>query len=341
MKYTASDGDAERIKLALKAVLPSGTPLEVITAEGHVVTVRIAKSRALVRWLPRGWPRQVRDALASTRRLDIVVAPSLSAGARELLSSAHIGWVDETGSAQFSIGYVVVSREGVAPRTRPPNHPWTPATLAIAEAVLTGITATVSAIKDTTGLSTGTVTTGLRRLTNDGYLEATQNRGRASGRTLHDAQGLLDAYASHVTDLQRNDLMLRVGALWRDPVNDARHAADGWRRVQRTWAATGALAAAVLAPYQTQVAPLDIFVKAASPSDLQLAATELRLPVVDAGRLTLRAFPSPATARLCTSRHGLNCAPWPRVYADLRSTGVRGEDAAEHLREQVANEKLV
>ncbi|MGD0836257.1 MAG: hypothetical protein ABSB49_06400, partial [Polyangia bacterium] len=26
---------------------------------------------------------------------------------------------------------------------------------------------------------------------------------------------------------------------------------------------------------------------------------------------------------------------WPRVYADLRHTGVRGEEAAEHLREIV------
>jgi len=28
----------------------------------------------------------------------------------------------------------------------------------------------------------------------------------------------------------------------------------------------------------------------------------------------------------------MRTAPWPRVYADLRRAGVRGEDAAEHLR---------
>jgi hypothetical protein len=26
---------------------------------------------------------------------------------------------------------------------------------------------------------------------------------------------------------------------------------------------------------------------------------------------------------------------WPRAYADLRTVGVRGEDAAEHLREEM------
>jgi len=30
---------------------------------------------------------------------------------------------------------------------------------------------------------------------------------------------------------------------------------------------------------------------------------------------------------------GIRVVPWPRVYADLRLVGVRGEDAAEHLRE--------
>jgi hypothetical protein len=27
--------------------------------------------------------------------------------------------------------------------------------------------------------------------------------------------------------------------------------------------------------------------------------------------------------------------PWPRVYADLRTVGVRGEDVAEHLRQEM------
>jgi len=36
---------------------------------------------------------------------------------------------------------------------------------------------------------------------------------------------------------------------------------------------------------------------------------------------------------LTIKKEGLVFAPWPRVYTDLRQTGVRGEEAAEHLKE--------
>ncbi|HUO40033.1 MAG TPA: hypothetical protein VMU34_20300, partial [Mycobacterium sp.] len=33
---------------------------------------------------------------------------------------------------------------------------------------------------------------------------------------------------------------------------------------------------------------------------------------------------------------GFRSMLWPRVYADLRTTGVRKEDAAEHLRQEMS-----
>jgi len=51
----------------------------------------------------------------------------------------------------------------------------------------------------------------------------------------------------------------------------------------------------------------------------------------------LRPFPTPVTQRLSTPVGDLRVAPWPRVYADLRSAGVRGEEAAEHLFEVVGD----
>lgn len=47
----------------------------------------------------------------------------------------------------------------------------------------------------------------------------------------------------------------------------------------------------------------------------------------------LRPFPTVAVPRLVQWVGGVAVAPWPRVYADLRPTGVRGEESAEHLAE--------
>jgi hypothetical protein len=59
---------------------------------------------------------------------------------------------------------------------------------------------------------------------------------------------------------------------------------------------------------------------------------------MDGGRLLLRPYPTPAGATLTLELDttGFRTVLWPRVYADLRTVGVRGEDAAEHLREEIS-----
>jgi hypothetical protein len=175
----------------------------------------------------------------------------------------------------------------------------------------------------------------LRFLTEEGLLVADAARGRNSARRVRDPDLLLSAYADAVADA-KPVWELRLGVLWRAPVEEALAVGRRWEAHGRGWAATGALAAAVLAPVQTEIAPLVLYVVAGSVSDLHVAAAEASLAEIDGGRLLLRAFGSPATARLSTlSDTGLSCAPWPRVFADVRATGVRGEDAAEHLRERM------
>jgi hypothetical protein len=182
------------------------------------------------------------------------------------------------------------------------------------------------------------VSRALAYLAESGFLTADQPRGRLSARRVLDANGLLDSYAEAAAAL-RADLELRVGVGWRDPTREVIEAASGWEQAARSWAATSSLAAAVLAPFLTQITPLEIYVEAASLADLQLAAREIGARPVEGGRLVLRPFPGPATERLCeTVGDGVRCVPWPRVYADLRQIGVRGEDAAEHLREHFMKE---
>jgi hypothetical protein len=108
-----------------------------------------------------------------------------------------------------------------------------------------------------------------------------------------------------------------------------------WDDANVEWAATGAVAASILAALLTSFTSADVYVAADTVVGLEAVAARAGLRPVEGGRLTLRPFPSVTVRRLATDADGLRISPWPRVYVDLRSSGVRGEDAAEHLREVI------
>ena len=325
----------DRVLAAFRAVLPSSVQVTVTNHDVRSVSLSIGDTPARVRWLDRGWPRQVREALEADPGVDVLAAPQMSAGARAVADDAGIGWIDETGAAEFAIGPVVVVKSSFTPVERPqPPRSWTPATLGVVEALLTGTPATVTAVSDRTGLAEGTTTNALAHLTKAGLLTADAARGRYSRRRIKDPVELLEAYADAAIAL-RSTTVLHAGHSARDPMETMAAVGRHWNAIGQVWAATSALAAAAQAAYLTEVAPIEVYVAGSSLSDLSLAARNGDLRVIHGGRLLLRPFPGPATKRLRERVVGeLYCVPWPRTYADLRVIGVRGEDAAEHLREQ-------
>lgn len=106
-----------------------------------------------------------------------------------------------------------------------------------------------------------------------------------------------------------------------------------WDAVGRAWACTGTLAASILAPHLTSVGTTDVYVDVDTVAGLEAAAAEGALQPIEGGRLNLRPFPTVTSKLLSDERQRLRLAPWPRVYADLQLIGVRGEEAAEHLRD--------
>jgi len=64
---------------------------------------------------------------------------------------------------------------------------------------------------------------------------------------------------------------------------------------------------------------------------LESVARSVDLKPIEGGRLVLRPMPIGWTERSRQLIDGVYLAPWPRVYVDLRTLGVRGEEAAEHL----------
>jgi len=314
----------------LRAVLPASTQMEVVTARGAISEVKLAGRRLRVGWAGEGWTADVGLFVESGSGVDVVAARRLSPGARETLDEARVGWVDELGNAEISAGAVVISRTGRPEPTpaRPPR--WTPGFVSVAEAILCGIAATVAETAEATGLSTGTCTNALRMLTDLGFLETDAERGRGAGRRVVDSDALLAAYAEAATALA-SPAQVAVGVTWRDAINGLADLAPLLLSREIYWAATGAVAAALLAPLLTNVGTAVVYVDASTVPALESVARSVDLKPIEGGRLVLRPMPIGWTARSRRLIDGVYLAPWPRVYVDLRNLGVRGEEAAEHL----------
>ena len=328
----------ERIVSALETVLRTALRARPAGSAQRDMIVRLGTQDVLVRWLPVGWPQQVREALRDTPRPKVVVAPRMSPGAREAAKRAHVGWVDESGAAEIFITddagtMIAIERQGNPPVPLDSRAGWRPSTLAVCEAILAErAVPSANSVIEATGISMGSTVTALKFLEKEGYLVSSVARGPGAARRLENQDQLLDAYATAAEQL-RSPISIRVGVLWRDPTAGTVDVGQHLTAAGIDWAATSALSANVLAPLQTEVAPFEMYVSGKTWSDVRRAAMAADLHEMDGGRLVLRPFPTPAGARLSeTIAGGLRSTLWPRVYADLRVSGVRGEDAAEHLR---------
>lgn len=318
---------------ALLGVLPSSVRGDVVGSLGSGVT--LGGQSLVVRWIGEGSLGDVKAVLVDhDRRPDIVVGRQLSPGAREAASQAGVGWVDETGAAEIVAGQVIISRSGRPPAAVERPKGWSPAVMAVTEALLCDTRATVSETQSATGLSVGSCTNALRFLSDLGLLEATARRGRGSARYVSDARRLLDAYAVAASAMPE-PVSLTVGATWRDPVAGLVEVGQAWNSAGVRWAATGLAAASVLAPLITTITSIDVYVGVTTIIGLESAAADVGLRPIEGGRLTLRPLPTVVVDRMTGEVDGLRVAPWPRVFVDLRKSGVRGEEAAEHLREMM------
>jgi len=320
---------------AIRAVLPTGARVDLGALEGQVASVVTDFGGFTARWVGEGWLRNVADVLSDLdRRPLVIVARRMSPGAQAASAGAGVSWLDESGAAEIALPGLLISRSGRPDPKRPRTPRWTGSTIGTAEALLLGTRPTVSEVERATGLSAGSATTALSALTALGHLRSDAARGRGSARQIVDRARLLDAYAEAATAREAGP-SLRVGVSGRDLLDEVRRLGDQWDADKLGWAVTGAAAAAVLGPYLTEVPGLDVLIDAPTPATLDAAVDRAGLRPMEGGRLLLRPFPTLVTARLSTRQSGLRLAPWPRVYADLRISGVRGEEAAEHLRDVI------
>ncbi len=327
---------SDRASAAVLAVLPAGVEVRV-RARRDGSTITIGRQRLTLHWIGEGQLRDARRFLeGELDRSTIAVARVLSPGAVEVLREAGVGFVDETGAAEIAAGAVLVSRTGVGSGLDVSPRRWVGSVFSVAEALLCGVGPTVHACADATGLSVGSATNALAALVEFGLLETEQARGPRSGRRLEDADALLDAYQAALATV-RSKSSITVGIPpGADVVAEVARVGKLWDDDDMSWAATGAVAAAAMAPLLTQVASGVVYVEASNAFGLHKAAEVVGLRPIEGGRLTMQCFPTVASDTMATRVGDLRVAPWPRVYVDLAGLGVRGEEAAEHLREVVA-----
>jgi hypothetical protein len=330
---TIPNSGAGRAETALRAVLPVSIHLVVLPSHRSMTSVKVAGRRLRLAWGGEGWLRDIEAVVADSKeRPDIVAARRMSPGARMVLDAAGIGWVDELGNAEIAIGSILVSRTGPvdSPLLRDPR--WTPSVVAVTEALLLETPATVSETQQATQLSTGSCTNALRTLTDLGLLRSSASRGRGSARRVSDPDALLKAYAAEASKLNPTE-SIAVGVSWRDAITGTRELGRQFDDLGIDWATTGSVAAALIAPLLTNVTTATIYVNETTIPALAATAARVGMKPIDGGRLTLRPFPTTSVQHLSTIADDIRVAPWPRVYIDVRGAGVRGEEAAEHLRE--------
>jgi len=309
--------------------------------------LRTAERAFVIRalWAGAGWPADVQRAVRGVDepwpRDLVVVARHLSPGSREILARLGANWVDESGQAHIVGPDFLVIRDA---SERPDESDsddrfsWSPSALSIAEAILSrpwpsGIA--TNELATITGWSPTQVSQVLQAFDASRWTAKWgPQRGPRARREIADLDGLLNAWAQAAS---RDDAPRRFAdRTFKDALEFLRGELAPSLDEHVRWAVTGWAAAQLMAPYATVVPSLQIYVPEAEFTGALTQAIRQgpAREVNEGGRIEFRPA-SPHVFDFVTRAFEVPTASPPRVFADLRSMGGRGEDIAAHLRDEV------
>jgi hypothetical protein len=298
-----------------------------------------------VKWAGEGWPQDVRRAAANVAEhwpADVVLlAHRLSPGAIDWLRDRGANWADEAGQARIlgPDGLIVIREPAQLPREERTSRrfTWSPSALVIAEAILAGEDQPLRAteLAHRAGWSVPQVANVLKAFDAQSWtVKRGSERGPSAHRQLVNVEGMLAAWSAASADSRRATRIAHratrdVMALLRDELAPALDPTTNW-------AVSGWGGLELVAPFATTTPSLHIYVADsdfAGPLSSAIEAAGLR-EVDEGGRVTFWAA-DPRVLKFATRGDDVPVASPPRLYADLSSFGARGQDAADHVKEQL------
>jgi hypothetical protein len=312
--------------------------LTIRTRDGHSIAVE-------VKWAGEGWPEDVRRAAAGVPKrwpADVVLlAHRLSPGAIEWLRDRGANWADEAGQARIlGPDGLIVIREAAPPLREervPRGFNWSPSAIMIAETILARGDQRLRAtdLARTAGWSVPQTANVLKAFDRQGWTDKRgTERGPAAHRELVDADAMLGAWSAAVADTPRTSRVTHRAT--RDVMTLLREHVAPALDSKVNWAVSGWAGLELAAPFATTTPSLQIYVADtdfAGPLSRAIEAAGLR-EVDEGGRVTFW-MSDPRVLKLAARRADVPTVSPPRLYADLSSFGARGQDAADHVKEQL------
>lgn len=278
----------------------------------------------------------VRLAERNGKKPLLVVAKSMTADARRILTEHDVAFLDGRGNAHIELPGLLFHLEGHGRAARPPcDIP--PTRLGgkagvVAQALLLDPERDwqVQDLAETAGVAKGLAHRVLARLDREEIMES-QGTGPKRRRRLANPTALFDLWAEEQTDqptrISGHLLAQTSQQLMRDVGSRLNHAG-----IEHAF--TGAAGASLVAPFVTSIPVVEVRISASAISDAVFRAVKAE-PVPDGQNIVFLQGKDDTSLAFREQVKNLWVGNRFRLYADLRRNPLRGREQADHLRREV------
>lgn len=296
--------------------------------------------------LQTAYPRDVREKIwqitqyledivvSAPEPIAMLVANTISKGARELLKEANVGYYDASGSLFLPAKsmYVLVDRPAKAKARK------------VRDAIFKGQRAqvlhfmfndphgwlSVKEVAACTGISPATVSETLSELERREWVK-TEGSGPSKLRKLSARHDMLDAWSQFII-AQKPPETERYYVPGSEVEVIMENLDQACRDADVTYAISGEAAAQVYSPYLSHISRITCRMTSGRSRNKALEALDAR-PVSEGWNFAIYTQTRKTETIQVEDRNGLSLAPPLQVYLDLLQSGGRSKEMAQHLRE--------